>query len=641
MAKQVKTNSDIKWDKLEELASDLPLFSDKDYEQKVSSIPSGSIALDMAIGVGGYPRGAIIDVFGAECISSDTIIRYNIVSRNGRKQNNKGGTIEDLYYRFNRLDRPGRGKYQRPQTIRCCFTVPSINSAGCVFQNPVLNVIKSGMKKVFEITTSDGNKIKATPEHKFYIGDGKYKRLDELSIGDMVYVHNNTRNKGIEFVKHSKEVYVKTHPAWRSRMINGYKYHRARVSVAMVEAIMNNKPYKEFVDMLNYGKYDKKSIRTVPSNCHVHHIDHNDRNDSLSNLIVMTGSEHNRLHALYHHNKLRFIAVPMRIINIVSSGQCMTYDITCPYPNNNFVANKFIVHNSGGKSLLSIMAIAQVQKQNGTAVVWDAERSYSKNLTWMRVNGVDTSKVKFLRLRPTQGCEIGFDAIEKICKAQAADLIVIDSVPSLIPQSALEREMTDNDIVANRASIITRACGRLVGILDDNKTVLMFINQLRANIGAANMYAPKTKETTQYALKHFASLRLSVSKISKSEIVNGLPYSHRVRVVAVKNKVAPPYRTAEFSIIYLSGVDTAGEIADILIGSGEAEKAGAWIKYEGEKYNGRDAFVDALRKKEVFDKALKHAMSLADKVNIFGVQDASESTIKDEVALLESMPAAE
>lgn len=280
---------------------------------------------------------------------------------------------------------------------------------------------------------------------------------------------------------------------------------------------------------------------------------------------------------------------------------------------------------SAGKSFLSIMAIAQVQKAGGVAVVWDAERSYSKNMKWMQINGVDTSKLRFIKLKPEQGCEVGFDICEEIVKRGAADLIVVDSIPSLIPQDALDKGMTENEMLGRRAAIVTRFCGRIVARLDESKTSIIFINQMRANIasGPSAAFAPKTKETSNFSLRHFASLRLKVEKITKSKLVNGLPYSHRVKVTAVKNKVASPYRVAEFDICYTKGVDTAAEVADILIASGEAEKAGAWIKYEGEKYQGRDGFVEAIRDPKLYDKAFKKATSLSEKINSFGTEQAS------------------
>ncbi len=134
---------------------------------------------------------------------------------------------------------------------------------------------------------------------------------------------------------------------------------------------------------------------------------------------------------------------------------------------------------SAGKSLLSIMAIAQIQKQGGVAVVWDAERSYSKNLEWMRINGVDTSKLRFLKLKSDEGAEIGLSSIEQICKKGAADLIVIDSIPSLIPQKALEKDLTEEARIGARASLLTPALSRLAAICDDSKTTVMCINQMR------------------------------------------------------------------------------------------------------------------------------------------------------------------
>ena len=272
---------------------------------------------------------------------------------------------------------------------------------------------------------------------------------------------------------------------------------------------------------------------------------------------------------------------------------------------------------SAGKSLLSIMAIAQVQKMGGVAVVWDLERSYSKNLNWMRVNGVDTSKLRFLRLRATQGAEIGFDAIERICKASAADLIVVDSVPAIIPQAVLDAEMTDNAKVAAQANLLSRFLPKLAGYCDEGKTCVMFINQMRANMGGG-MYAPDTKETTIWSLKHFSSLRMKVRKASKSLMVNDLPVSHRVHVDIVKNKVAAPYRQAEFDINYLSGVDNTTEAAEILVAAGKIEKGGAWFTYGKERFNGMEKLAAHFKNPEIYAKAVSEIKSLTH-VNAYGV----------------------
>lgn len=273
---------------------------------------------------------------------------------------------------------------------------------------------------------------------------------------------------------------------------------------------------------------------------------------------------------------------------------------------------------SAGKSLISIMAIAQVQKAGGTAVVWDAERSYSRNLDWMRVNGVDTAKLRFIKLRAEQGAEIGFDAIERIVKAQAADLIVVDSIPALIPQCALDKDMTDNARIGARAALLTSALPRLSSIADEGKCCIMFINQMRANIGGG-LYAPSEKETSIFALKHFSSLRMSVRKVSKStRMENDVPVSHRVHVDLIKNKVAAPHRQAEFEINYTKGVDTASEVADIVVSSGLAKKAGAWVEYDGQRFNGLAKLTEFFRNKSNLEKGINQIRSA--KINMFGVQ---------------------
>jgi len=291
---------------------------------------------------------------------------------------------------------------------------------------------------------------------------------------------------------------------------------------------------------------------------------------------------------------------------------------------------------SAGKSLLSIMAMAQVQKAGGVAVVWDVERSYSKNTTWLKVNGVDPSKLRFIKLRPEQGCEYGMDAVEKIATVGAADLIVVDSIPAMVPQRCLEKSLVENEVVSERAKKLTNHLGRLVGICDSSKTSVMFINQVRANMGGG-MYGPTEKETSIFALKHYSSLRMGVTKLSGKDnlkLVDGVPIGHRVRVKLVKNKLAAPYRVAEFDLLYSQGVDQASEIADILIGADVAKQAGAWIELpDKERFNGLKKFIEHIREPKNFEKYLKQVKALGNTVNSFGARPenvANDSDLKIE-----------
>ncbi len=290
---------------------------------------------------------------------------------------------------------------------------------------------------------------------------------------------------------------------------------------------------------------------------------------------------------------------------------------------------------SAGKSLLSIMAIAQVQKMDGTVVVWDAERSYSKNLDWMRTNGVDTKKLKFLKLNPKQGAEIGFDVMYKLIAAGAVDLFIVDSVPSLVPQMALDRTMMQESVLGRRASMLTNALSRMVGLIDDSKTIVMFINQMRANVDANNKYAPKEKETSNWALKHYSTIRMYVKKVSKPTEENGVPVSHRVRVKLMKNKVAEPYRTAEFDIFYNRGVDQAGEVADILVGAEVISQKGAWFFYKDQKFQGLDKVTEFLRDPKELAEGKAKVLELGSAIKAFGVRDQAELAAEtaDEVSI--------
>lgn len=293
---------------------------------------------------------------------------------------------------------------------------------------------------------------------------------------------------------------------------------------------------------------------------------------------------------------------------------------------------------SAGKSLLSILAMAEVQKRGGIVAAYDAELSYTKQggQDWLKINGVDPEVIKWIRLSEGQGSEIGLETLRTICKELAAfntpdsqpDLAIVDSVPSLIPSDTLGKALDEGKMLGRRAALIGDFAGLMVPIINRSKTMVFVINQIRANIvsGPAASFAPKTKETSNFSLKHFSTIRLKIEKMSKPWLEDGLPGGHRVRVTVVKNKVARPGRVAEFDLSYTTGVDTAGEVADLLIAGKEAKKSGNWIQYEGIKANGRDGFRDALKKDtKVYEAALKQARSLIGKVNVVGVQDEDEA----------------
>lgn len=159
----------------------------------IEAIPTGSIALDAALGIGGIPKGRICEIYGPEgCLDRDTFLQYEIRSQDGKRQNHKGGTIESLYLKFNRDDESSARTHKYKKTRNSDYFLPCMNEEGRIFQNKVIGVVDSGTKECYELCTENGEKITATKDHKFFTGAG-YQPLGELEIGSTVFVHNKTK----------------------------------------------------------------------------------------------------------------------------------------------------------------------------------------------------------------------------------------------------------------------------------------------------------------------------------------------------------------------------------------------------------------------------------------------------------------
>lgn len=161
---------------------------------EVKKIPTGVFIIDNLLN-GGFPESSIITVYGEEsCLSGDTFILYHIINKKGKLQNSKGGTLENLYKRFNKIQRKGKGNYQRGKTKNSDFFISSINEQNCIVKNKIVDVVNTGKKLTYKITTEKGHTLISTPEHKFYIGNNKFKCLEKLKLNDVVFIHNNIPN---------------------------------------------------------------------------------------------------------------------------------------------------------------------------------------------------------------------------------------------------------------------------------------------------------------------------------------------------------------------------------------------------------------------------------------------------------------
>lgn len=279
---------------------------------------------------------------------------------------------------------------------------------------------------------------------------------------------------------------------------------------------------------------------------------------------------------------------------------------------------------SSGKTTLALHLAAECQKKGGTVVFIDAE--HALDVQYAKKLGVDTSKL--LVSQPDCG-EQALEIAETLIQSSSVDLVIIDSVAALVPRAEIDGEMTDQQ-PGLQARLMSKALRKLTALTARANCMILFINQIRMKIGV--MYGSPETTTGGNALKFYASVRLDIRKIASIKENTDI-LGNRARVKVVKNKVAPPFREAEFDIIFNEGISLLGEIIDIGADKGVIDKAGAWYSFKGERIGqGREGAKQFLKEHPEVANEIRRLV-----LSTLGIETGDEPKAKIELATAEDL----
>lgn len=533
-------------------------------------ISTRSLALDRALGGRGVPGGRMVELYGPwGCLDGDTFIQYEVRTADGRRINHKGGTIRRLWERFHGepASGDGRGKYLRPQSIGARFYATSINEDDRFLKNEILNVVRSGTKECFELVTVGGAEIVASADHRFFTGSA-YVKLQDLEPGAEILMHTNTRTKRERDLPRSPKrrayLTVKSHPVADYHPVTEpttgkvYDYYRLARSRAVVEAWINGLSLEQYVARLNTGELD--GLEFLDRDRHVHHRDEDCLNDDRENLVVVDGREHNRRHALESPNNLRFMATEDVVASIRPVGQRETFDLQMAPPFHNFVANKFVTHNSS-KSTIADCCGVQTQEDGGLVGLFDTEKGRDED--YMLALGYDMKRLIRFEGDDVMTIEgIGrkleeyADKFREVLGPGRPILFIWDTLAGTPSMAEWAANIGDQHR-AVAAKAVKALMRKLTVTLARTQSTLIVVNQV---YNAMSTYGTKRVPYGGDGVAYHASQRVDFLEVGRlmprgvSKEDKADPEGIIVNARVIKNKVAPPNRQARYAVKYGEGI---------------------------------------------------------------------------------------
>lgn len=546
-------------------------------------LPSGAYVLDCVLSNGrGWPLGRVAELYAKyHCIAGDTHLKYQ-VRVGDRISNARGGTVERLYQRFHGIARSGKGYYQRPTTALGTFWITSADSEGFLRSNRIADVVYCGEQGCVTVDTASGLSITCTPEHKLLTPSG-YFAVGKLFVGSILLTSPLQRDpkEGSDHLNtYRAYLFVKNHPVAGVKIVTDkkhpdyrYRYHRLARARAVMEARINNLCLEEFVALLNTDNR-WQTLQFLPRDVHVHHKDEDYTNDAPENLEILSMHEHRSLHSKSLRLPQHTVTAD-RIIAIRDAGVRKTYDLCMQAPNWNYVANRFVVHNSG-KTTLVVSAGAQAQKAGGIFVYLASEAAILESRTWLESNGV---AVDYLIGKRPKCLEEALELLrETVTMGLSANVPVVIGWGSVAAAGPATLQKEGHSMPAEAARLLSEhfkldIYRQMVG----SKVIVLIENHVKKSLVTGRAWGEP--EDTRYgglALDYHSSLMLKMTRSDHK--ADGDVDGTYCNVLCAKNNVIGSGRKGTVIIRHGAGVDDISSICHHLEQNGGLPSGGSWLR---------------------------------------------------------------